>query len=95
MKQKAREPVALSKAAGERRTCFAARFHPSLHYRIMLFCVHNGLLEANAKLAILCELVCHALETGPIRGKLGELIEQREALRGEALVDATNKREEK
>ncbi|KAK9011880.1 hypothetical protein V6N11_039955 [Hibiscus sabdariffa] len=60
---------------------------------------HYGLLEANAKLAILCELVCHALETDLIRGKLDELIEQRQTLgatrRGEALEYARKKREEK
>ncbi|GMI67774.1 DDT-WAC PROTEIN1 [Hibiscus trionum] len=60
---------------------------------------HYGLLEANAKLAILGELVCHALETDLIRGKLDELIEQRQTLgatlRGEALEYARKKREEK
>ncbi|KAE8669537.1 DDT domain-containing protein, putative isoform 3 [Hibiscus syriacus] len=59
---------------------------------------HYGLLEANAKLVILCELVCHALRTDAIRGKLDELIEQRQALgatrRGESLEYARKKREE-
>ncbi|MBA0571773.1 hypothetical protein Golob_002148, partial [Gossypium lobatum] len=60
---------------------------------------HYGLLDANAKLGILRELVCHALETDLIRGKLDDLIEQRRALgatvRGEALEYARKKREEK
>ncbi|MFQ6647609.1 hypothetical protein Gotur_021057 [Gossypium turneri] len=60
---------------------------------------HYGLLDANAKLGILRELVCHALETDLIRGKLDDLIEQRRALgatvRGEALEYARKKRQEK
>ncbi|XVF58635.1 hypothetical protein PTKIN_Ptkin07bG0081800 [Pterospermum kingtungense] len=60
---------------------------------------HYGLLDANAKLGILRELLSHALETDLIRGKLDEHIEQRQALgatqRGEALEYARKKREEK
>ncbi|XVE83512.1 hypothetical protein DITRI_Ditri16bG0093500 [Diplodiscus trichospermus] len=60
---------------------------------------HYGLLDANAKLGVLRELVSHALETDIIRGKLDEHIEQRQALgatrRGEALEYARKKREEK
>ncbi|XWS44546.1 hypothetical protein CRYUN_Cryun15aG0055300 [Craigia yunnanensis] len=60
---------------------------------------HYGLLDTNAKLGVLRELVSHALETDLIRGKLDEHIEQRQALgatrRGEALEYARKKREEK
>ncbi|XP_021273590.1 DDT domain-containing protein DDB_G0282237 isoform X2 [Herrania umbratica] len=60
---------------------------------------HYGLLDANAKLWVLRELVSHALETDLIRGKLDEHIEQRQMLgairRGEALEYARKRREEK
>ncbi|OMO89494.1 hypothetical protein CCACVL1_07798 [Corchorus capsularis] len=60
---------------------------------------HYGLLDINAKLGVLHELVGHALETDLIRGKLDELIEQRQELgairRGEALEFARKRREEK
>ncbi|KAK6286595.1 hypothetical protein POUND7_012774 [Theobroma cacao] len=60
---------------------------------------HYGLLDANAKLLVLRELVSHALETDLIRGKLDEHIEQRQMLgairRGEALEYARKRREEK
>ncbi|KAL5566356.1 hypothetical protein UlMin_029520 [Ulmus minor] len=60
---------------------------------------HYGLLDAHAKLGILCELVNWALETCIIRKKLEDLIEQRQALgatrREEALEEARKKREEK
>lgn len=60
---------------------------------------HYGLLDANAKLGILRELVNQALETDLIREKLDEQIEQRRALgatrREEALEAARQEREEK
>ncbi|XVF14639.1 hypothetical protein REPUB_Repub09cG0078500 [Reevesia pubescens] len=60
---------------------------------------HYGLLDTNAKLGVLRELVSHSLETVLIRGKLDEYIEQRQALgatrRGEALENARKKRDEK
>ncbi|KAL5818849.1 hypothetical protein ACOSQ3_022787 [Xanthoceras sorbifolium] len=60
---------------------------------------HYGLLDANAKLGILQELVNQALETDLIREKLDEQIEQRRALgatrREEALEAARQEREEK
>ena len=59
---------------------------------------HYGLLDTNAKIRVLHELVSHALETDLIRGKLDEHIEQRQVLgatrRGEALEYARKKREE-
>ncbi|KAF5745091.1 DDT domain-containing protein [Tripterygium wilfordii] len=58
-----------------------------------------GLLDAQAKLAILQELINHALETDIFKEKMGEYIEERQALgatrRGEALEEARKKREEK
>lgn len=60
---------------------------------------HYGLLDANAKIRILRELVNQALETALFREKLDEHIEQRQVLgatrRGEALEEARNKRKEK
>ena len=41
---------------------------------------HYGLVDASAKLRILGELVNRALETAIFRGKLDEIIEQRQAL---------------
>ncbi|CAK9316404.1 unnamed protein product [Citrullus colocynthis] len=60
---------------------------------------HYGLLATHVKLGILCELVNHSLESNIFRGKLDEIIEQRQALgatrRGEALEEGRKKREEK
>ncbi|KAL5188652.1 Bromodomain adjacent to zinc finger domain protein 1A [Glycine soja] len=60
---------------------------------------HYGLVDASAKLRILGELVNRALETAIFRGKLDEIIEQRQALgatrRGEALENGRRRREEK
>lgn len=60
---------------------------------------HYGLVDVNAKLEILCELVNRALETAIFREKLDEFIEQRQALgasrRGEALENARKRRKEK
>ncbi|GLT47249.1 hypothetical protein SLA2020_209570 [Shorea laevis] len=60
---------------------------------------HYGLLDANAKLGILQELVNEALQTDLFREKLDQHIEQRQVLgasqRGEALEEARKKRAEK
>ncbi|XP_054805545.1 uncharacterized protein LOC129308459 isoform X2 [Prosopis cineraria] len=60
---------------------------------------HYGLVDINAKLEILCELVNQVLETSIFRERLDEVIEQRQALgatrRGEALEDGRKRREEK
>ncbi|XP_028770535.1 DDT domain-containing protein DDB_G0282237 [Neltuma alba] len=60
---------------------------------------HYGLVDINAKLEILCELVNRVLETSIFREKLDEVIEQRQAIgatrRGEALKDGRKRREEK
>ncbi|KAI4343507.1 hypothetical protein L6164_010847 [Bauhinia variegata] len=60
---------------------------------------HYGLVDAHAKLEILCELVNRALETVTIREQLDDFIEQRQVLgatrRGEAIEDARKRREHK
>lgn len=60
---------------------------------------HYGLLDADAKLGILRELVNQVLQTDIFREKLDDVIEQRQELgatrRGEALEAARKKREEK
>ncbi|XP_015571067.1 DDT domain-containing protein DDB_G0282237 isoform X1 [Ricinus communis] len=60
---------------------------------------HYGLLDVEAKLGILRELVNHVLETDLVREKLDEHIEQRQLLgatrRGEALEEGRKRREEK
>ncbi|KAM7256245.1 hypothetical protein ACFE04_011986 [Oxalis oulophora] len=60
---------------------------------------HYGLVDLNAKVGILRELVAQVIETGSFREKIDEHIEQRHILgatrRGEALEDARKKREEK
>ncbi|KAF1888018.1 hypothetical protein Lal_00024030 [Lupinus albus] len=58
-----------------------------------------GLLDVNAKLEILSELVGRVLEAGVFRKRMDELIEQRQALgasrREEALEDGRKRRKEK
>ncbi|MED6168175.1 hypothetical protein PIB30_009392 [Stylosanthes scabra] len=60
---------------------------------------HYGLVDINAKLEILCELVNQVIETTIFREKLDEIIEQRHVLgasrREEALEDARKRREGK
>ncbi|KAI9114367.1 hypothetical protein K1719_014595 [Acacia pycnantha] len=60
---------------------------------------HYGLIDINAKIEILCELVNQVLGTSIFREKLDEVIEQRLALgatrRGEALEDGRKRREVK
>ncbi|WCJ37628.1 DDT domain-containing protein [Euphorbia peplus] len=60
---------------------------------------HYGLLDVGGKLLILGALVSQVLETDLLREKLGEHIEQRQALfatrRGEALEEGRRRREEK
>ncbi|XP_073294787.1 uncharacterized protein [Primulina huaijiensis] len=60
---------------------------------------HYGLLGIHVKLALFQELVAQALETGTIRDKLDEYVEERQALsatrRDEALDEGRKKREEK
>ncbi|RYR66294.1 hypothetical protein Ahy_A03g012281 isoform A [Arachis hypogaea] len=60
---------------------------------------HYGLVDINAKLEILCELVNRVIETTIFREKLGEIIEQRHVLgvsrREEVLEDARKRKKEK
>lgn len=60
---------------------------------------HYGLVDIDAKLKILCELVNQVLETSVFREKLDEVVEQLNELyatrRGEALEDGRKRREEK
>ncbi|OIV89821.1 hypothetical protein TanjilG_29913 [Lupinus angustifolius] len=60
---------------------------------------HYGLVDVNAKLEILRELVHRVLESGIFRKKMDKLIEQRQALgasrREEALEDGKKRRKEK
>ncbi|KAK4264645.1 hypothetical protein QN277_025796 [Acacia crassicarpa] len=69
------------------------------HFEATIKRGHYGLIDINAKLEILCELVNRVLETSILREKLDEVIEQRLALgatrRGEALEDGRKRREEK
>lgn len=69
------------------------------HYEATIKRGHYGLVDVNAKLEILSELVNRALETAVFREKLDELIEQRQALgasnREKALEDGRKRREEK
>ncbi|KAF7840185.1 DDT domain-containing protein [Senna tora] len=69
------------------------------HYEATIKRGHYGLVDVNAKLEILRELVNRALETSIFRKKLDEVIEERQALgvtrRGEALEEGRKRREEK
>lgn len=69
------------------------------HYEATIKRGHYGLVDVDAKLEILHELVNRVLETSIFREKLDDFIEQRQALgvtrRGEALEDARKRREEK
>lgn len=60
---------------------------------------HYGLVDVNAKLEILCELVNQALETAVFRDKMDKILEQRHELgaskREEALEDGRKRREKK
>lgn len=68
------------------------------HYEATIKRGHYGLVDVNAKLEILCELVNRVLETAIFREKLDEFIEQRQALgasrREEALEDGRKRRGE-
>lgn len=72
---------------------------PESNYRATIKRGHYGLLDAQAKLGILKELVNLALQTDIFREKLDNLIEERQEIgatkRGEALEEARKKREEK
>lgn len=69
------------------------------HYEGTIKRGHYCLVDANAKLEILCELVNRALETAIFREKLDEFIEQRQELgaskREQALEEGRKRREQK
>ncbi|RDX89935.1 DDT domain-containing protein, partial [Mucuna pruriens] len=69
------------------------------HYEATIKRGHYGLVDASAKVEILCKLVNRTLETTIFREKLDEIIEERQVLgatrREEALENGRRRREEK